>query len=76
MTFRAKVNKVLCQKYTSIIHKKNNMIRFDIDQRQISYNETEILEGRRSLIKKRNLLEAIDIEDSIDNIEWNIWEKR
>lgn len=52
------------------------MIRFDIDQRQISYNETEILEGRRSLIKKRNLLEAIDIEDSIDNIEWNIWEKR
>ncbi len=45
------------------------MIRFDIDQRQISYDETEILEERKSIIKKRNLLEAIDTEDGISNIE-------
>ncbi len=48
---------------------KNNMIRFDIDQRQISYDETEILEERKSIIKKRNLLEVIDTEDGISNIE-------
>ncbi len=50
------------------------MIRFDIDQRQIPYGETEILEGIKGIIKKRNLLEGIGIEDDISNMEWNIWE--
>lgn len=47
---------MLCQKYTSVIQRSPDMIIFDVDKDKLSYDETEILEGIRSIIKKRNLL--------------------